>query len=148
MVLVIRSANIIALVAATIFIVYGDARLTGSVFGGGSFVIWDWIPVLVAFLILEYALKRATGSAVARAYVFSTIAVGLTVWCYAAFIWWPPTGPGSSTAPIIFVFLPVYSVIAGSIFGVIVWGLFLFVWRTKPPNQSGERTAGRSVEPP
>src|SRR6266480_7145806 len=119
--LVTRLLNITALIAATIFIVYGDARLSGRVFGGGGFIIWNCVPVLLAFLVLERALKRATGSAIVGAYVFSIIAVGLTVWCYASFIWWPPRGPGSSTASLIFVFLPVYSVIAGGFLGVLVW---------------------------
>jgi hypothetical protein len=141
---VTRLLNITTLLAATIFIVYGDARLSGRIFGGGGFIIWNCVPVLLAFLVLERSLKRATGSAIVGAYVFSTIAVGLTVWCYASFTWWPPRGPGSSTASIIFVFLPVYSVIAGSILGVIVWGTLRFAQRMKPSNQAMQRTAPRS----
>src|SRR5205823_669659 len=126
---VTRLLNITVLFVTTVFIVYADARLSGGIFGGGGFIIWNCVPVLLAFLVLERALKRATGSAIVGAYIFSTIAVGLTVWCYASFIWWPPRGPGSSTASIIFVFLPIYSVIAGSIFGAVVWGIFRFAQR-------------------
>src|SRR5437762_7643441 len=118
---VTRLLNITGLLPAAIFILYGDSRLSGGFFGGGGFIIWNCVPVLLAFLVLERALKKASASAIVGAYVFSIIAVGLTVWCYASFIWWPPRGPGSSTASIIFVFLPAYSVIAGSVPEVIVW---------------------------
>jgi hypothetical protein len=128
---VTRILNITGLLAATIFIIYGDARLSGAFFGGGGFIIWNCVPLLLSFLVLERALKKATASAIVGAYLFSTIAVGLTVWCYASFVWWPPRGPGSSTASIIFVFLPAYSIIAGSIVGVSVWGILRFAQRTK-----------------
>jgi hypothetical protein len=128
---VTRLLTITVLLAAIIFILYGDSRLSGGFFGGGVFIIWNCVPVLLSFLVLERTLKKATASAIVGAYVFSTLAVGLTVWCYASFIWWPPRGPGSSTASIIFVFLPLYSIIAGSIFGVVVWGIFRFARPTK-----------------
>ena len=126
-----RLLNITGLLAAAIFVVYGDSRLSGGFFGGGGFIVWNCVPVLLAFLMLERALKKASASAIVGAYVFSIIAVGLTVWCYASFIWWPPRGPGSSTASIIFVFLPIYSVLAGGVLGAIVWGAFWFAQRTK-----------------
>jgi hypothetical protein len=141
---VTRLLNITVLLASTLFIVYGDARSSGRVFGGGGFIIWNCVPALLAFLVLERALEKATASAIVGAYVFSAIAVGLIVWCYASFIWWPPRGPAASTASIIFVFLPMYSIVAGGLVGVIVWGILRFAQRRKPSNQAMQRTAPRS----
>jgi hypothetical protein len=99
--------------------------------GGFGFALWNCVPVILAFVVLVSALRQVATPGRASAYAFALVALGLTAWAHLSWLVSQPMGPGASTASIIFVFLPFYSVVASLVVSFLVWGITRLLQRSK-----------------
>jgi hypothetical protein len=111
--------------------------------GGLGFALWNCVPVILAFVVLASALRQRALAGRASAYAFAVVALGLTAWAHLSWLFSQPMGPTASTASIIFVFLPIYSVIAALVISFLAWGIARLTQRREPSNQTMQRTADR-----
>src|SRR5205823_9151797 len=103
--------------------------------GGLGFALWNCVPVILAFVVLVSALRQAAPAGRASAYAFAGVALGLTTWAHLSWLVSQPMGPTASTASIVFVFLPLYSVVAALAISFLVWGIARLARRRESSNQ-------------
>jgi hypothetical protein len=84
------------------------------------FALWGMLPLLISFAMFRYAQKKETS--VARAYSF--LLAGMVPTTYFHLTWFlnvDDVQTGSSTASLIFLFIPIYAMIAGGIGYFLAW---------------------------
>lgn len=120
------AAVTLALVVGIVFITEFRS-FAGSLTGLLVSVLWNCLPVLVA-LALVIASRHSGPTIRFAGYGFSAGAAGLVVFGH---ILWAfdigKTATGSSTAALMFLFLPAWAVILGAITAVLA-GLIGFAW--------------------
>ena len=83
------------------------------------FWVWNAIPVALGYALLRRA--RHNGFWPAPEIAFIALSCGLLLFAHAAWAFnWGRTATGSSTSPLIFIFLPIYAIFLGGLaFGVL-----------------------------
>lgn len=82
------------------------------------FWIWNVVPVVVGYALLRRARRRAFQ--VAPELAFIAVSCGLSLVTHAAWVFdWGRMATGSSTGGLVFIFLPIFALFAGSLaFGI------------------------------
>lgn len=82
------------------------------------FWVWNVVPVVVGYALLRRARRKAFR--VVPEWAFIAVSCGLSLIAHAAWVFdWGRMASGSSTGGLVFVFLPIYALVAGSLaFGV------------------------------
>ena len=112
--LIVASLAVIALVLYTL--------------GFNGLALWNAAPVVLALIVGVRALGRGTVASRAFAIALAITLLAAVAWGHLSWHLFPPTGPGSSTAAIAFVFWPIYSTLAGLLVSFNVW---IIAWIVK-----------------
>lgn len=100
-----------------IFLVLGTTLL---IVGGMSvFAIWSCVPVLIGYFLLRRAERKALKPAPETAY--NVVSTGVLLAAGAAMTGDANFGRGSSTAGLVFVFIPVWAMVLGGVAFVATW---------------------------
>ncbi len=99
--------------------------------GGFGSALWNCVPVILAFVVLVSALRQADAPGRASAYGFCIVALGITAWAHLSWLFSQPMGPSASTASIVFVFLPLYSIFSSLVISFMVWDVVRLLERSK-----------------
>lgn len=84
------------------------------------FALWGMLPLFISFVMFRYAKKKK--SSVARAYSFLLASMVPTTYFHLTwFLNINDLQTGSSTASLIFLFIPIYAIIAGAIGYFFAW---------------------------
>jgi hypothetical protein len=83
-----------------------------------EFTAWNMLPLFISFIL--YFAAVAKGKPLHKAYGFLLGSMLLSVFFHLAWLfdWWG-SKTGSSTAGLIFIFIPIYSLVSGA-FGVAI----------------------------
>ena len=99
------------LLASLAFIIFVEGLLN-------PFWIWNAIPLGLAALLVYNARRRA--ATLIPALAFGVGAVGIPVYTHLAWLFdWDQLATGSSTAGIIFIFIPIIARVAGAVLYVV-----------------------------
>ncbi len=80
------------------------------------FILWTSLPLYISYLFINKAVKLHSISKLISAYGFMLFSVAFSVFYHITwYIDWQGTKTGSSTSALIFIWLPLYSVILGFI---------------------------------
>lgn len=78
------------------------------------FIFWTALPLYISFVLINKATKTDSTKRLFSAYGFLIVSIGFSLFYH--FTWyfdWQGTKTGSSTSALIFVWLPIYSVVLG-----------------------------------
>jgi ACR3 family arsenite efflux pump ArsB len=109
-----------------ILLIFGNIGLFIVIAGGltNPLSYWNCVPILTAYAITKNATKSAGFKRMAGAIGFCLASIGLTVLMHVLWLLdWNKIATGSSTSALVFVFLPVYSLLSGGV-GYLI-GYFL-----------------------
>ncbi len=80
------------------------------------FTIWNMLPLIISLAIYKLGHKQGTKTNIYGAYGFLIGCMLLTGYIHLAWFFdWEGTKTASSTAGLIFIFIPIYSLIPGGI---------------------------------
>ncbi|MCG7990124.1 MAG: hypothetical protein ABW130_16145 [Candidatus Thiodiazotropha lotti] len=78
--------------------------------------IWNLVPVLVAYFVFKDAAKQLKIRTVSGAIGFLVFGLGFLLFAHLAWLLdWGETRTGSSTAGLIFLFAPIWSLVLGGV---------------------------------
>ena len=87
------------------------------------FAYWNNAPILFAYFVLQETGKGEFEIPLAGTLTFSVFTVGLVVLAHMAWFFnWGSMTTGSSTSGLIFIFIPIYALIAGVVGLILGWG--------------------------
>jgi len=87
------------------------------------FAYWNTAPILLAWFILRDTDEGEFKIPLAGTLAFSILTVGFIVLIHMAWFFnWGDTATGSSTSGLIFIFIPIYALIAGVAGLLLGWG--------------------------
>lgn len=87
------------------------------------FAYWNNAPILFAYFVFRYTGQGEFEIPLAGTLAFSILTVGIIVLAHMAWFFnWGNTATGSSTSGLIFIFIPIYALIAGLVGLLIGWG--------------------------
>lgn len=117
-----NKALILSTILCSLYIVFTE---------GGSpnmFTIWNLSPIFLCYFILKNSFKEKNKSSRWNSICFTLTTVGSIIYVHTAW-WqnWQEIKTGSSTSAIIFIFLPIYSIILGSIIFFFSWFIGLII---------------------
>jgi len=123
-------------VKSKLLLIFGSTALFIILAGGltNPFSYWNCVPILIAYAITRNATKSVAFKKVAGAIGFCLTSIGLTVFIHVLWLLdWNEIATGSSTSALVFVFLPVYSLLLGGV------GYFIGHLLGRRFNHSGKR---------
>ena len=89
--------------------------------GLSGLALWNTAPVAVVFMVGACASRHSTVPGRAFAVAFASVVLAAVAWGHLSWVLSPPTGRGSSTAVIAFVFWPIYATVAGVMVALVPW---------------------------
>ena len=112
-----HSYIIAALLICSIFITFAEGVKPNW------FTLWNLTPVAASYLLHYIALRNNSSVMRVGSIGFAFGCIGLSLFIHAAWLFdWGGTATGSSTAGLIFIFIPPFSLISGGI-GFIIGGI-------------------------
>ncbi|MEW8351156.1 MAG: hypothetical protein AB2689_04935 [Candidatus Thiodiazotropha taylori] len=80
------------------------------------FTIWNLLPVLVAYLLFKRAAEKRKIGTISGAIGFLVVGIGFLLFAHLSWLFdWGGTKTGSSTAGLIFLFAPIWSLVLGGV---------------------------------
>ncbi|MEW8206310.1 MAG: hypothetical protein AB2770_14250 [Candidatus Thiodiazotropha taylori] len=105
-------------IAVGLFVVFAEG-VTPNIF-----TMWNLLPVLATYMLFKGAAKRRRIRTTLGAVGFLVFGVGLLLFVHLAWLFdWGETKTGSSTAGLIFLFAPVWSLLLGGV-GLSIGNIF------------------------
>jgi len=117
----IRTTGVALLAACGLLVLYAE--------GLHWIALWNLLPLFSAALVIlrGAGARRPTWSA----FVFASVAALVIALIHAAWVFdWGRTQTGSSTAGLIFLFSPIYSILLGTVAWAVTRGIERF-WRNR-----------------
>ena len=88
------------------------------------FAIWNGLPLFISYELFNRGRKDGERSKIWGAVGFLVGSMALSIYVHLAWMFdWDKIKTGSSTAGLIFIFIPIYSLITGGIGYIIGWGI-------------------------
>ena len=86
------------------------------------FTVWNLLPVIYCYLLFRKAISNSSITMIGGSVGFALTGIPLLLFVHAAWFFdWEGTKTGSSTGGLIFVFIPIYSIIVGGIGYLVGW---------------------------
>ena len=78
------------------------------------FIVWTSLPLYISYFFINAAIKHESKKKLFAAYGFMTVSIIFSIFYHITwYIDWQQTRTGGSTSALIFVWLPIYSVVLG-----------------------------------
>ncbi len=88
------------------------------------FIFWNLLPIVIGYFVLKYSfVNRASFVSSLPGFGYLILGIGFSILAHAAWFFdWGETQTGSSTSGLMFIFIPVFSIVFGGV-GFIVGGI-------------------------
>ena len=90
----------------------------------GIFTLWNLLPIVIGYFVLKYSfVNRTSFVSSLPGFGYLILGIGFSLLTHAAWLFdWGETQTGSSTSGLMFIFIPVFSIVFGGA-GFIVGGI-------------------------